>query len=192
MLTQEDKDRLLKIARESIKVYLSEKKSSQFKESSPELNQLQGAFVTLKKKSELRGCIGRIQADRPLYETVSLMAIQAATEDPRFSSLSLDELDEIKIEISVLSPLKKIDNINEIEVGKHGILIRKEHSSGLLLPQVAIEYNLNREEFLENTCYKAGLDKKAWKDKSTQIYIFSAEAFSESNPKLHKTSKRGL
>jgi len=105
------------------------------------------------------------------------MAIQAAFHDPRFNALTKEEYDDIEIEISVLSPLKKIDSIDEIQVGTHGIYIEKGFYSGLLLPQVATEYGWDRKTFLEHTCYKAGLPKDAYKEKDTNIYIFSADIF---------------
>ncbi len=105
------------------------------------------------------------------------MASAAAFQDPRFSPLSADELKDLEIEISVLTPFKRITNIDEIQVGKHGILMRNGSSSGLLLPQVATDYGWDRTTFLEHTCQKAGLPKDAWKDKNTEIYIFSADVF---------------
>ena len=107
------------------------------------------------------------------------MAIAAATEDPRFPQVTLEEMADIDIEISALSTLKKIDNVEEIEVDKHGLYMKREGYSGLLLPQVATEYNWNRTEFLEHTCQKAGLPKDAWKDSRTEISIFSAQVFGE-------------
>jgi AmmeMemoRadiSam system protein A len=125
----------------------------------------------------LRGCIGHIRADHPLHATIKDMAIAAAFEDPRFSPLSRKEFDKIDIEISVLTPFKRITDINAIEVGKHGIYIVKGFYSGLLLPQVATEYGWDRVAFLEHTCNKAGLPKDAWKEKDTEIYLFSADVF---------------
>jgi len=181
MLKKEEKKKLLNLARKTIESYLKEGKIPSWEINEPQLLEKKGAFVTLKKQGELRGCIGRIYAESPLYQTVQEMAIEASLNDPRFFPLRLEELPEIEIEISVLSELKKIENIEEIEVGKHGILMRRGFNSGLLLPQVATEYNWTREEFLRHTCLKAGLPPDAWKDKKTQIYIFSAEVFSEKN-----------
>jgi uncharacterized protein (TIGR00296 family) len=107
------------------------------------------------------------------------MAIEAAVGDPRFPPVTSDELKDIKIDISALSPLEAIKDVNKIEVGKHGIIIRRGFYSGLLLPQVATEYGWDRETFLAHTCQKAGLPPNAWKDKTTEIQIFSAEVFSE-------------
>ena len=105
------------------------------------------------------------------------MAQQAAFQDPSFMPVRSDELDDLKIEISVLTPLKKIDSPDEIEVGKHGIMIVRNGSTGLLLPQVATEYNWDRNEFLDHCCLKAGLPRNTWQDKQTDIYIFSADIF---------------
>lgn len=136
-----------------------------------------GAFVTLKKHDQLRGCIGYIEAKKPLYKTIEEMAAAAAFNDPRFPPLKQDELKDLSIEISVLSPLKEIRDIREIEVGYHGLYIVKGFHRGLLLPQVAAEYNWDRMTFLKETCHKAGLPAHAWKDEDTKIYIFSADIF---------------
>jgi len=127
----------------------------------------------------LRGCIGYIKAYKPLWETVQEMAIAAAFHDPRFPSLKPDEVKQLTFEISVLSPFKRIKDINEIEVGKHGLYMVRGYRSGLLLPQVATEYKWDRETFLQETCYKAGLPLDSWKDKETEIYIFSADYFGD-------------
>ncbi|MBP9560620.1 MAG: AmmeMemoRadiSam system protein A [Syntrophorhabdaceae bacterium] len=175
-LTQKDKDFLKKLARDAIEARLFNKELEK-REIPENLKQYQGAFVTIKKKGELRGCIGYIKGYLPLYETVEQVAVQAAFHDPRFDALSKEEFKDIDIEISVLSPLKKIENIEEIEVGTHGIYIEKGFHSGLLLPQVATENAWDRKTFLEHSCYKAGLHKDAYKEKDTNIYIFSAEVF---------------
>lgn len=175
-LSEKDKAFLKQLAKDAIEAKLFKKKL-EYREIPESLKHKQGAFVTIKKKGELRGCIGYIQGFLPLYETVEKMAQHAAFNDPRFDALRPEELKDIEIEISVLSPLKKIENIDEIEVGKHGIYIEKGFYSGLLLPQVATEYGWDRKTFLEHTCYKAGLDKDAYKDKDTNIYIFTAEVF---------------
>ena len=135
--------------------------------------------MTIKENNELRGCIGYIQAVKPLYETVKDVAKSAAVNDYRFSPVSQDELDKLQLEISVLTPLKKINNISEIVVGKHGLYMKQGFNSGLLLPQVATEYKWDKETFLKETCRKSGLSQDAWKDKSTEIYIFSADVFGD-------------
>jgi len=178
MLTGAQKKRLLETARGSMAEYLNTGNLLSVKEADPILNEKRGAFVTLKKNGDLRGCIGHIICDMPLYKTVNQMAVESATGDPRFSPLEIRELEDIIIEISVMTPLELIDDITKIEPGRHGLLIRKGFHSGLLLPQVAGEYGWTREEFLENTCYKAGLAKGDWK-RDAQIYTFEAEVFSE-------------
>jgi len=127
----------------------------------------------------LRGCIGRFSpVSEPLYAIVQEMAVAASTQDPRFRPVSLSETEDMDIEISVLSELKKIDDISEIKVGVHGIEIQKGHNRGVLLPQVATEQGWDRTEFLENTCRKASLPRDAYK-KGAAIYIFSAQVFGE-------------
>ncbi len=177
-LNESQKKRLLKIARESIETYLKEGKVTKFEEEDPLLTRKQGVFVTLTEKRELRGCIGSLIGEMPLCETVAKMAIEAAFRDPRFSPLKKDELSKIHIEISVLSELRLTKDINKIEVGRDGILIRKGFYSGVLLPQVATEYRWDRNTFLEQTCYKAGLPRDAYKE-GTEIYIFTAHVFGE-------------
>ena len=141
------------------------------------LKEKRGAFVTLKKNGELRGCIGYIEAFKPLYQTIRDMAQAAAFNDPRFPKLKAQEWPKIEIELSVLTPLREIDDPDIIEVGKHGLLIRHNNSSGLLLPQVAVEYGWSREEFLAHTCNKAGLVADCWRRSGTKLYIFSADIF---------------
>lgn len=175
-LSEKDKEFLKQLAWDAIEAKLFKKKLPE-REIPETLKHKQGAFVTIKKKGELRGCIGYIKGYLPLYETVEEMAKHAAFNDPRFEALKKEELKDIEIEISVLSPLKKIKSLDEIEVGKHGLYIEKGFYSGLLLPQVATEHNWDRKTFLEHTCYKAGLDKDAYKEKDTDIYIFTAEVF---------------
>lgn len=179
MLTEAEKKTLINIVKKTIECKLAGKKVPEFNIDSEVLKEKKGAFVTLKKNENLRGCIGYIEAIKPLYKTVAEMAIAAAFNDPRFPPLKSNELKDVNLEISVLSPLKKIDDINEIEVGVHGLYITKGFHSGLLLPQVATEYKWDRLTFLEETCYKAGLHPNAWKDKDTKIYIFSADVFKE-------------
>jgi AmmeMemoRadiSam system protein A len=176
VLTEKERSELKEIAREAIEGVLFGKKERP-REISEGLKKRQGVFVTLKKKGSLRGCIGYIRGAIPLYEAVRAMAIESAFHDPRFEPVSKDEWKDIEIEISVLSPLKEIKDIEEIEVGKHGLYIEKGFHSGLLLPQVAVENNWDRDTFLEYTCWKAGLPKDAWKSEDTKISIFSAEVF---------------
>ncbi len=143
-----------------------------------ELKEKRGAFVTLKVNDQLRGCIGYPLPYKPLWETITDVAVSAATQDFRFEPLALEELPDTKIEISVLSLPKPIKDIKEVEVGKHGIIISKGSCKGLLLPQVPVEWNWDLETYLSHGCLKAGLDEDEWK-KGVDIEIFSAQVFSE-------------
>jgi AmmeMemoRadiSam system protein B/AmmeMemoRadiSam system protein A len=176
-LNEQEKKTLHDIAKTVIENKARGKAVPEFKVDSPILMENRGAFVTIQKKGQLRGCIGYIEGRGPLYKTVEEMAEAAAFRDPRFSPVREKELPELEIEISVLTPLKRIKDVSEIEVGKHGIYIKKGWNSGLLLPQVATEYGWDRQTFLEHTCNKAGLPSNAWKDKNSEIYIFSADIF---------------
>lgn len=178
-LSSEDRRDLLRIARSSIEAVLAGRRSAEREVTSPSLTPACGAFVTLELDSRLRGCIGSMESDQPLYRTVSEMAIASAFRDPRFPPLGKDEFERVRIEISVLSPLRRIMNPNEIEIGTHGILLRKGPYSGVLLPQVAARYGWTREEFLRQTCMKAGLSRDAWRESDCEILIFSALVFGE-------------
>lgn len=178
-LNPEQKKILLNIARKTIENAVKGRKIPHFDIQDPILNTKCGAFVTLHINNRLRGCIGNIIGRASLWETVRDMATESALNDPRFPPVTPSELESINIEISVLSPLKKIQDTKEIEVGKHGIFIKKGFYQGLLLPQVATDYGWNRIQFLEQTCNKAGLNKDCWKERSCEIYIFSATIFSE-------------
>ncbi len=178
-LSETEKRKLLLIARESIVNQVKGSQVPKFDITDENLKEKRGCFVTIKIGGRLRGCLGQFTSDKPLYHLVKEMAIAAATRDPRFYPLESDELDKIVLEISVLSPLKKIESIEEIEVGRHGLYIEKNFYRGVLLPQVAVEYDWDRSTFLEQTCIKAGLEKNDWKEE-TDIYIFSAEVFGES------------
>ena len=178
-LTKQEKELLLKMARKSIESGFTGGEIPRFKIESSTLKKKMGAFVTLKKQGRLRGCIGLIEGRKPLYETVEEMAQAAAFKDPRFRSVKKDELEGLDIEISALTPLRQIENVGEIETGRHGIYIVKGFHSGLLLPQVATEYSWDRDTFLRETCAKADLPQDAWKDKDTKIFIFSASVFGE-------------
>lgn len=179
MLLKEEREALLKLVRDTIKAKLEGRSLPKFEPFTDILKEPRGAFVTLHKHDNLRGCIGYVEAIKPLWQSVQDMAIAAAFQDPRFPPLQADEYNDIDIEISVMSPIKKVASIDEIEVGKHGIIIKKGFNQGLLLPQVATEQGWDRDTFLEHTCYKAGLYGDCWKKPDTEIYIFSAEVFSE-------------
>jgi hypothetical protein len=169
---------LLGLARKAIEHYLKTGKTLKVKTEDEELKRKKGAFVTLKANEQLRGCIGYPLPYKPLYETIIDSAISAATQDFRFEPLSLEELPEIKIEISVLSLPQPIKDIKQVEVGKHGIIVSKGPCRGLLLPQVPVEWNWDLETYLSHGCLKAGLDEDEWK-KGAQVEIFSAQVFSE-------------
>ena len=178
-LTTQDKRLLLDIARETIVVTLNKAPLPPLPDSLPDvLQQIRGAFVTLNKGRNLRGCIGTFRSDRPLVEVVRDMAISAALHDPRFPRVTAEELKEIDIEISALSPLIPVSDPDTIEVGRDGLYVTRGYYSGVLLPQVATEYGWTREEFLAQTCIKAGLPSDAWL-KGATIERFTAEVFSE-------------
>jgi AmmeMemoRadiSam system protein A len=169
----------LELARASIAAKLAGKNLQFPRKEDPLFQQELGAFVTLKLKGELRGCIGYIEGFQALEQTIIEMAQAAAFSDPRFPAVIKEELAEIQIEISILSKLQPVKAIDEIKVGRDGLLIRNDFTSGLLLPQVATEWNWDRQEFLEHTCLKAGLERQAWKLPENKLFSFSAEIFSE-------------
>jgi len=175
--TKEEKAKLKEIARKSVEAAVTRKEIPEVKKISKKLKEPYGIFVTLNKHGNLRGCIGRIIGDQPLYLSCQQMAKAAALEDPRFPAVTEDELPDLEIEISVLTPLERVKDFNQIVIGRDGLLIRKGYYSGLLLPQVAAEYAWTVEEFLEQTCHKAGLPSNAYKSKDAEIYKFSAEVF---------------
>lgn len=176
-LSDKEKKLLKEMARKSMECSVRGESLPEFKVESEILKENRGAFVTIEKHGKLRGCIGYIQAVKPLHITIQEMAQAAALKDPRFPPVTPDELDDLELEISVLTPLKRIKDINEIEVGKHGIYMKSDYYSGLLLPQVATDHGWDRLTFLEETCHKAGMGGGCWKKKETEIYIFSADIF---------------
>jgi len=178
-LTPEERKELLEVARNTISEKLENNEYVNVPATSEALSKSCGAFVSLHKLGALRGCIGTFIGRRPLVNTVQEMALSASLNDPRFPPVSAEELADIDIEISVLSPLKEIRDISEIEVGRHGIYITRGFQSGVLLPQVATEYGWDRDTFLEHTCMKAGLPADAWKQEGTKIEIFDAQVFGE-------------
>lgn len=179
-LNEEDKIALLKIARNTLSDYIPDQSETEIdpKNISTALRVHAGAFVTLKLNNQLRGCIGHFEADKPLYKIVQEMAIAAATEDPRFSPVKEQEINKLEIEISVLTPMKRIEHIDEIVMGKHGIYIKKGYRAGTFLPQVATETGWNKEEFLGHCSRdKAGIGWDGWK--TADIYTYEAMVFSE-------------
>jgi MEMO1 family protein len=185
--TKKDKKELLKIARTTIEQYIKSNKTPNLiaTDFSDMLKTPCGAFVTLKENGALKGCIGRFTAEEPLYKVIQEMAIASSTQDNRFPPVNLKEIDKISIEISVLSPMKKIKSIDEITLGRDGIYIKKGNLSGTFLPQVATETGWSKEDFLGHCARdKAGLDWNGWKD--AEIYIYQATVFSEEDVNGHK------
>ncbi|MBI5588452.1 MAG: AmmeMemoRadiSam system protein A [Deltaproteobacteria bacterium] len=185
-LTEFEKETLLKTARASIETYVRDKTALEVELPNPGHLDCSGAFVSIHTGGRLRGCIGTFASPNPLYITVRDMAVAACSKDPRFVPVEPEELDEIMVEISVLSPLKEISDISEIEVGRHGLYITKGRFRGVLLPQVAVEYGFDREKFLEETCLKAGLDTFDWKE-GAHIFVFEAEIIKEEE--MYKAGK---
>ncbi|MGA8149835.1 MAG: AmmeMemoRadiSam system protein B [Terriglobales bacterium] len=182
-LNGHDKNELLALARKSVEYAVREKKAYEPTASASEvLNQERGAFVTLKKSGELRGCVGYTSAVKPLYMTVRDTATLAALRDSRFQPVSASELPQIEYEISVLSPLRRVLDIRQIKVGQHGLLMKNGAYEGLLLPQVPVEERWDRQRFLEETCAKAGMHSDCWKDENTDIFMFTAVVFGENKP----------
>jgi len=176
VLSPDEKKELLRLARQAVELFVREGKALDYETKNPELLSAKGAFVTLKKKGELRGCIGFIEPVYPLYKAVVQCAVYAATEDPRFGPVAASELKSLEYEISVLTPLKKIDDPDLVRVGKHGLVVASGGRRGLLLPQVPVENNWDRLEFLAQACLKAGLAPDAWR-KGAEIYTFEAIVF---------------
>lgn len=192
-LTHQQCRELLALARQAIKRHLSSGGMSDLMPSDPTLNKNAGAFVTLwhstaidgsaisRTPSErlLRGCIGRTQADRPLYIVIQEMAIKAATFDFRFPPVTTDELDSIQIEISVLSPLERLDDINRVIIGHHGLMITSKNHRGLLLPEVAKRYGWSQMEFARYLCRKANLPLDHWRSKDANLFAFTTFSFDD-------------
>jgi len=187
LLTDLEKRELLKIARTTILTYLQEKQILPFNSESlsPALQNNAGAFVTLKLHGELRGCIGHFETDNPLYKIVQKMAVASATQDYRFSTVTLLEMKHIDIEISVLTPMHMINNVNQIRLGIDGIYIKKGSRSGTFLPQVASDTGWTLEEFLGHCARdKAGIGWDGWKDTDTEIFVYQAFVFGEKEYRL--------
>ncbi|THB69480.1 MAG: AmmeMemoRadiSam system protein A [Desulfovibrio sp.] len=177
-LSQEEKDYLRELVRLAILKRLNNKDADDLPDPpTDKLKEPLGAFVTLKIAGNLRGCIGNVYGDKPLHLTVARMAQAAAFEDPRFPPLTAKEFDQTSIDISILSPVTECPDPLKVEIGRHGLIIRKGGRSGLLLPQVPVEWGWDLTTFLEHTCAKAGLPKNSWKDPSAQLYWFEAEVF---------------
>jgi uncharacterized protein len=178
MLTQEQKKMLLDLARQSILSHLTGKQL--VKPVDEALSIKRGVFVSLHKHGELRGCIGYITGYKDLISSIIEMAQSAAFQDPRFKPVAPLEVNEIQIEISILSEMTLVDDVKEIEIGRDGLYINHPYGSGLLLPQVPVEWSWDVLTFLKQICYKAGLTQGSWADDKAKLYRFSAEIFSES------------
>lgn len=178
VLSTEQQKFLLDAARRAIKHYLDTKKTLKLGTEDAVLREERGAFVTLKVDEKLRGCIGYPIPHKPLIETIIDCAVAAASQDFRFASIGSEELGRMKAEISVLTLPRTIEDVAEIKIGEHGIIISKGMSKGLLLPQVPVEWGWDLETYLTHGCLKAGLPEDAWK-KGTKIEIFSAQIFSD-------------
>lgn len=185
-LSQEEKNILLKAARQSIGSLFDGKEPEHpdYKKY-PLLKEKLGAFVTLTINHQLRGCIGYIIGHEPLFDTICSASIHAAVNDPRFSALKKPELEKIHIEISILSEFVPIKSYDEIIIGKHGLYL-DEGGGGLLLPQVATEHKMNREQFLTAICHKSGLFGEYWNERMLKIKVFTAEIFSEEKTEMKK------
>jgi len=180
---------MVRAARRAIEHYFETGEIAYFKPPTEKLLRPGGAFTTIKTypKGELRGCIGYPEPIKPLYKTIPETAILAATDDPRFPPLRPEELPKVTIEVSALTPPRRLDVPKEelprhIKVGRDGLIIRYGPHSGLLLPQVAVEEGWNEEEFLAYTALKAGLPPDAWMWPETEVYVFQAEVFAEERP----------
>jgi AmmeMemoRadiSam system protein B/AmmeMemoRadiSam system protein A len=182
-LSEPEKTELLALARKSVEYMVQKQNPYEPPASASQaLNQERGAFVTLKKAGALRGCIGYTSAVKPLYMTVRDTATLAAIRDPRFQPVQASELPLLDYEISVLSPLRRVTDIQQIKVGEHGLLMKNGDSEGLLLPQVPVEQKWDRQTFLEQTCAKAGMSPGCWKQEDTDIFSFTAVVFGEHRP----------
>jgi AmmeMemoRadiSam system protein A len=179
-LTKDQQKKLLILARKTIADKLGIKSDIVLPDFDDDIfREKCGAFVTLHKTGNLRGCIGYIEGIKSIPETVKDMAVSSAFSDPRFPSLKAEEFNKIDIEISILSPIEKVTGLNEIVVGRDGLIISRGFRRGLLLPQVPLEYGWDRDTFLMHTCFKAGLPGDSWKRSDTLIEKFSAQVFSE-------------
>ncbi|MFP4104474.1 MAG: AmmeMemoRadiSam system protein A [Phycisphaerae bacterium] len=178
-LSEEEKHQLWSLAKQAVESAVRDQPKPKPHSHKGVLGETRGCFVTVKNNGRLRGCIGTFQAQAPLAETVVEMGRQS-TNDPRFvlDPITPDELDEITIEVSVLSPLQETENPEELTVGEHGIYIISPYGSGCFLPEVATELNWSAEEFLTNCCtHKAGLPPDAWKRDDTRVFLFTSEKF---------------
>ncbi len=185
-LSTRERRYLLELARRSIAAAVRQERLPEPEAITPAMSQKRGAFVTIRKRGELRGCIGYIIGMQPLMLAVREMAVAAALRDPRFRPIEEHELGELTLEISVLTPLAPVAELESIQVGRDGLMVRQGQYQGLLLPQVAAEYGWDRESFLSQTCRKAGLPPDAWRRGGLEISSFQAEVFGEETPEVRK------
>jgi len=178
-LSSEQRELLLNLAREAIASHLGDRDAPEAATDDRALGELRAAFVTLEKEGRLRGCIGYSEPLYSLQEAVARCAVAAATQDHRFEPVTLEELPDISITVSALTPLKKLEKTDDLQPGRHGLLIAEKGRRGLLLPQVAEERGWDRKTFLKETCRKAGLPTDAWNEKDAEIFVFEAEVFGE-------------
>jgi AmmeMemoRadiSam system protein B/AmmeMemoRadiSam system protein A len=178
-LNDSERRELLQVARRSVEAAVKHIAYTQATPSDAALLQERGVFVTLTKKGELRGCIGYVMPVKPLYQAVAEVAPLAALQDPRFPPVTARELDHLEYEISVLSPFRRLLDVKQIEIGRHGLLMRRGANEGVLLPQVPVEQHWDRRTFLEQAALKAGLPAQAWQDEETDIFAFSALVFGQ-------------
>ena len=178
MLSEEQRRLLLRVARESIERHLRAEGDPELPDSA--LPDASGVFVTIKKRGELRGCLGVMEIRTSLIDEVARCARDSATVDPRFLPMTADELAHATIDISILGPLEQIDPLDEsaITIGQHGLVVERAHRRGLLLPQVAVEWGWTAEQLLAQTCRKAGLPPDAWRA-GARVFRFNAEVFGE-------------
>jgi len=179
-MNDSQKQMLLAVARDTVEAVIRRQPTEKPQSDDPELNVPCGCFVTLKNHGRLRGCIGQFISESPLIELVAEMAKASATGDPRFfaAPITPGELEELDVEISVLSPLQRTDDPLSLRLGVDGIYIKKGPASGCFLPQVATETGWSKEDFLSYCCaHKAGLEADAWKDPDTEVYFFTADVF---------------
>lgn len=179
MLTDAQKQQLLQVAHAALEAVVQGQRLPEPHTDDPALLEERGAFVTLKRHGELRGCLGYVEGIMPLIEAVAENAAAAATRDPRFLPVRTEELPEIAIEISALTPLEPVVDPEHVEVGADGLMICLGPQRGLLLPQVPSEQGWDREQFLEHTCRKAGLPPETWQDPSAELFSFRAEVFGD-------------
>jgi AmmeMemoRadiSam system protein A len=177
MTSEADRKLLLQLARAAVTAFATRLPVPAVP-ASPATDRRAGVFVSLHKHDDLRGCIGHVEADHPLGLLVVRCAVSAASADPRFPAVAASELDELHIELSILGPLERISGVDQVEIGRHGLVVEHGWRRGLLLPQVATDWELDAETFVAQTCHKAGLAPDAWKEEAT-LWRFEAEVFGE-------------